>query len=579
MQIRIIKYLILATLFIFCAAPALSQMEGFGKEKSPFSFGSSEKGASIESLLNAEQTPVGARVDPDLYRVGPGDLLSIQIHPMIPLETILAVSPQNTVMIPRLGEFDLDGLTINEAKMLIDKKVKERNPQAEFFLALRQARLVLVTISGNVLNPGTYTLPASYNISAALKVANKIQNKASSSSLKEQRAEESFEIVKDYEKKYSGSGISAEKKYSTRNIICLHQDGTSETADLEKAEALAMPKFNPYLREGDDIIVPFEPKTYPIVSISGAVLNPCVIEYKRGDKVSFLIRLARGFKGDADPDAITLIDANGVKTKLSVDENMRLIGDDYPLEPGSVVIVGEKPAIDLKRRGAASIQGGVKYPGVYPVVPGETKLKQIVESAGGFTDKAYLPLAYIIRRGSENPLSMDTKRDILEYFQYSDLTVYDTLRYKLDMTLKEPIVSCDFVEAFENGSEKDNVPLEDGDIIVIPANPKRVFVFGQVVNPGFIEFVEGQNMQWYIDRAGGFAPGADKDRARIIRGRTKVWLEGAETALVYAGDLIYAPRPPETPPELELQTWSMLLGIISATATLLNLVFYIIRTS
>jgi protein involved in polysaccharide export with SLBB domain len=163
----------------------------------------------------------------------------------------------------------------------------------------------------------------------------------------------------------------------------------------------------------------------------------------------------------------------------------------------------------------------------------------------------------------------------MKYFQYSDLSLDDTTRYNIDINLMRPLVSCDFVAAFKNASDRNNILLEDGDIIVVPENPGKVYVYGQVNQPGYVDFSENKTIQWYIERAGGFAPYADEGRERIIRGKTLVWVK---EGIVYAGDYIYVPRPEDTPRAVTVQEYSVIvsifLAVLSVASIIINLIKY-----
>mgnify|MGYP001173878305 FL=1 len=143
------------------------------------------------------------------------------------------------------------------------------------------------------------------------------------------------------------------------------------------------------------------------------------------------------------------------------------------------------------------------------------------------------------------------------------------------MMLKKQIVSCDFVKAFKENSEIDNVLLYDGDVITVPDNPGYVYVYGQVNHPGYVEFHEGKTMQWYIEKAGGYAQGAAKKRARIIRGKSRVWTEGDENTYVFAGDEIYVPRPPDVPLAIEWQKYGTIASLVSVTVAVIGTLFNI----
>ena len=103
-------------------------------------------------------------------------------------------------------------------------------------------------------------------------------------------------------------------------------------------------------------------------------------------------------------------------------------------------------------------------------------------------------------------------------------------------------------------------------------------MFGQVKNPGVIEYVPNKTIEWYIDQAGGCAAGAKIKRARIIRSNTKVWEEGVdETVVVNAGDEIYVPRAPDIPPSLELQKWAAISGMLGTLAGIISLIVSAIK--
>ncbi len=233
------------------------------------------------------------------------------------------------------------------------------------------------------------------------------------------------------------------------------------------------------------------------------------------------------------------------------------------------------PELEYENLSVVSIRGQVKNPGIYPITYGTTRLKDVVSDAGGFTSKAYLPLAYIIRRQDKIDAYVDHRREYYTAFQYSDLTIEDTSRFSIDMMLKKPIVSCDFAKAFFENSEIDNVLLRDGDVIVVPDNPGYVYVYGQVNHPGYVEFREGQNMEWYIEKAGGYAKGATKNRARIIRGKSRVWTEGDSETFVLAGDEVYVPRPPDIPQGLEWQKYGTIASLVSVTFAVIGTIFNI----
>ena len=534
--------------------------------------------AGSDQLLPKNSIPVGNVVEAENYYVGPGDVLAIQNLSFMAAIDKVIVSPETTVLIPRIGEISLKGKTLAEAREIIIQKMKDINPEVIAFVSLYMPRTVMVQVSGNVRHQGTYTFPASYRVSTALMIANQEKIDPKSISIPQTSALlRSVERKIDNDKKLSRGGIPIEGEYFRRNIAVIHKDGSSDNVDIELAEVTDNSKLDVFLREGDRIMVPYNKEDYELISISGEVLRPYVIVFKSGDKASHLLKMGAGLSKKADMANIYLIDGESKqKIKLDCDSKMNL-SKDYDLTAGSAIIVGRKVRKKAKSKmGIVSVSGEVKSPGVYVIEPGKTKLSEIVETAGGFTNDAYLPLAYVTRNDGEKLSLINARRDLMEKFQYSDLTLEDTTRFQLDMHLRQSMVSCDLNKLFEQNRKDYDIVLNDKDMVVIPDKPSSVYVFGQVNQPGYVEFKENQTMAYYISKAGGYAEGAVESRARIIRGKTRVWVKGGEEVIVYAGDEIYVARTPDVPPGVELQKWAAIAGVLGALATVVNVTFFII---
>ncbi|TAL69743.1 MAG: hypothetical protein EPN82_03745 [Bacteroidetes bacterium] len=531
-----------------------------------------------DKIQKMETMPVGNVINPDFYYVGPGDIFAYQNLSASTNTQYLIVSPENSVMLPRIGEISLKGKTLTETKKIITDIIKQRNPNSLSSLALFKPRTVLITIKGDVFSEGTLSLPATYNVSTAYKLS-ALPTLSSKTTMPE-----SISYLKYIEKKQriskinAGTGSPIHHHYYSRNIYIKHSDGTQQTADIIKATAFNNPLYDPYIKEGDEILVPFEPVSYQEISISGGVLNPSTLPFKEGDKASMLLKIAGGLTDEADIDNIYLMmEGNSEKIKLNIDSSMNLMNGDYDLNAGSMILVGKKNVETHSQLGMVAISGHIKSPGVYPIKNGKTKLKEIIELAGGFTDDAYLPLSNIYRKFNGLSYSVNPRTEIDEKFQYSDLTLQDTVRFNIDQNLKLPIVSCDFDALFKSNSQSDNISLFDGDLIVIPSNPGSVFVYGQVNKPGYVPFENGKNMDWYLEKAGGIAEGGKSGRTRIIRGKNNTWAEGDNDVAVFGGDEIYVPRAEDTPPGTDLQKWAMIVSVLGATAAVINAVIWAIR--
>src|ERR1041384_6939839 len=54
---------------------------------------------------------------------------------------------------------------------------------------------------------------------------------------------------------------------------------------------------------------------------------------------------------------------------------------------------------------------------------------------------------------------------------------------------------------------------------------RRISSFGQVVIPGHIVYVRGRDPKYYIEKAGGYTSRANSGSLKVIKAKTKQWLE------------------------------------------------------
>lgn len=574
---KMLKRILLITLFFYSSYLLNSQIKGLSTIDPEKLFQEDVLGKLDKEQESIKDiSTIGNVVDPKFYYIGPGDLLALQNLTFSINTEYLRITPEVSVLIPRIGELNLSGKTLQEARELIINTIKSRNPEAIVSVSLYKPRNVLVTIRGNVIKDGVYAFPASYRISTAIKMANLTQTQ----NVFQQQQYFTFsrfkDINKEIEKLYNESGLSYSSVYSLRNVSVIHSNGSSETADIIKANALNDPSYDKYIQENDEIFVPFEPESFPSITVSGAVRKPGVYSFKKDDDLNLLLKVSGGLSDDADHNNIFLVNGDGVTQRVELKEGLNP-SNNVPLYPGAILNVGRKKLEKNQNLGIVAVIGNVKQPDNYTITPGRTRLKEVIEMAGGFTNEAYLPLATIIRKRYKYLSPFNPDREVFESFKQTDLTLEDTVRFNIDITYKKPYVVCDFYELFVNNNEQHNVILENEDLITIPSNPKSVYVFGQVKNPGYINFTEKKDIDWYINLAGGYAPKADKGRARIIRGKNKVWIEQEKNVIVFAGDEIYVPKPPDLPPGVEIQNYSLIATAITTAISLSYLLITLFR--
>ncbi len=557
--------------------PLRAQNDGLLSDESNPLFDLQGGGSAISNFMNQGEFnfAIDNVVDPESYYVGPGDIMMLQLVGAMSGEYPLIVSPESAVLLPRIGNVSVRGLTLAEARNAITEVYKQRNANWGVSLTLVQARMIYVNIGGNVAFPRMYILPASIKASTAVKLANQLNSPSISTDIATERQARPTDAQLRKERS-AGQGAQYVGSYASRFTMVFRKNGESVIADELRARINDDAPADPTLREGDEIFVPFEIVNAPTISIAGAVRRPTVLPFREGDRLSFLLKASYGLTESADSTAVYYFDGEaGRKQKIDVAAVLAGSGD-LEVTPGGKIIVEEKSSA-AAGISTVAVSGEVLRPGTYIVQPGVTRLREIIDQAGGFTEDAYLPLAYIQRRDLLAQAEEDRLSALRRMYQYSPLGLGDTARYNVHMLNRRPVVSCDFVAAFDSNSSRDNVPLQDGDVITVPGNPHNVFVFGHVMQPGYVEYVPGKTLSWYIERVGGPSVGAEIDRASLIKGRTRVWLEGEQQIVVESGDQIYVPREPEFPPGIEEQKYGLYVSIASSAVFLISTIVNFFR--
>lgn len=570
----------LLIVIVACAlTPALVLAQGSGGGLDIDRLSSSAKSqGSLSSMLTADQFPTDDVVDPSIYMLGPGDILAYQTTGIDFMEKMTVVTPENTILLERFGVVNVSGKTLQQLRDTLTTIMKQRTASVEIFVTLRRARLVYVTLRGNVTYPGTYAVPASMRVSTFLTVMRQPWLLSKDGGLSELSKGSGNTVVPTKAQELTRSTVTALGPFASRNVAVRHRRG-SQIADIPLSRVDGNSHLDPHVREGDEIDVPYEDRTVVTVSISGAVVSPTTLAYKPGDRVSLLLAAAGGPTSDADLSRVYLIHSSGGgKKPVRITPGFSVDGQDPELEPGSTIIVERRAETGaMATQGVVQVYGEVASPGAVVIIPGATRLSEVIAATGGMRPQASLALSYIVRseRGAATPTQQ--RDDANRTFQYSDLKLEDTTRYNIDQKYRLPYVSCDMLRAMRDTTSAENIVMQSGDIVVVQPTPDRVYVYGQVMRPGYVPFTPNKRLRWYVDRAGGYATGARDDRARIIKGKSMVWVEDDDNVFVEPGDEVYVPRPPDIPVGTELQTYAIVASIASSVVALTATLIAILR--
>src|SRR5437667_451444 len=106
--------------------------------------------------------PAGGRIMPGPdYRLGPGDMLEVQIAGRLDIDRFqVVVDPTGAISVPPLGSIQVGSLSLLEAHRRVVQRASTVFRFADVTLSVSAPRTLEVTLSGEVERPGTLTVSA-----------------------------------------------------------------------------------------------------------------------------------------------------------------------------------------------------------------------------------------------------------------------------------------------------------------------------------------------------------------------------------------------------------------------------------
>ena len=315
----------------------------------------SNKNLSFEPDLNIPT--------PKNYILSAGDELLINVWGDSELNLKLKVSPEGTILIPNLGPVSVSGLTIETAENRIRQELGRimstlsgNTDGANTFVSvsLSQIRSIKVNIVGEVVAPGTYTLPSFATLFNAL---------------------------------YAAGGVN--EIGSLRGIKVYRN--SKEIAKLDVYDYLLNGKYNTNIRleENDMVIVsPYD----QLAVVRGKVKRNRIFEMKKGETLQQLLNMAGGFTGDAYK--------KDVRIKRKADSRYQIATvteDKYPtfamMDGDSLLVDSVIPFYENR----LTVTGAVWRPGEYELNGAVHTVKGLINQAAGLKGDEFTGRAQITR--------------------------------------------------------------------------------------------------------------------------------------------------------------------------------------
>lgn len=335
---------------------------------------------------------------PQNYRLGPGDEVIVDIWGASQATIKQTISPDGEINVENLGPVSLAGKTVKEADAYLKAACGSIYANSQVKLSLGQNRTIQVSVMGEVVNPGSYTLSSFSTMFTAL---------------------------------YAAGGVN---EVGTLRHIQLKRGGrVVSTFDMYDYMLNGKMQNDMRLEDGDVVMV----DTYDcLVCISGAVKRPMYYEMKPSETVSTLMDYAGGFTRDAYRGDVRLV---------RMGQRQREI---YTLNSGEQksfkVMDGDSLSVDaigITYENLVEIKGAVFRPGQFQMGGDINTVKDLISAGGGVTENAFVNRAVLSRMRDDLTLenqSVDVKGILAGTSPDIPLRKNDVLYVPANTDMQEP---------------------------------------------------------------------------------------------------------------------------------------------
>jgi protein involved in polysaccharide export with SLBB domain len=288
---------------------------------------------------------------PKNYQLAADDELLIDVSGYSEANYKLKISPEGVIRIPVAGSVSVSGLTIEQAKKIIVKRLantlySDINSGHTFVeVYLGQIRSMKITIIGEATLPGTFTLPS---------------------------------LATAYNALYACGGPNTNGSF--RNIQVIRNNTPVATIDVYQYLLNGNKKSDVRLMDQDIIKI----NSYDIrVELKGEVKKPGLYDVLPGESLGQVLQYAGGFTDNAYTARIQVF------RNTSKDRKVSTVTDQQWLtavpEKGDTYLIGK---ILNRFTNRVSIRGSIYRPGEYELKDGMT-LSQLIAEADGIREDAF----------------------------------------------------------------------------------------------------------------------------------------------------------------------------------------------
>ncbi len=366
----------------------------------------------------------------DIYLLGPGDLISIDIFNVPEYSGEQRVLANGRVNLPAIGQLSIVGLTISQAEQAISSAYSSKIRYPRTTLSLISPRQLRIAITGEIYQPGVYTIPVDETgqfptLVDAIQLAGGMTQSANMEQVQVQRNVENGKtqsFTSDLAMLIGQGDLQQDFPLRDGDAITISQ---ASDIDLRASNQLAISNLATDEEESIAVVVVgevFRPGTYNYASRRTSSQSVTVSNNTAANTVqqpgrltvTRALRLAGGIKPLADLRKVEVkrTTRSGNSQTISLDlwqlveagENSQ----DLVLQTGDTIIVPTAVAANpeqISRLTATNLSpdtitvnvvGEVEQPGTVTVTA-NTTLNQVLLAAGGFNRRAKEETVELIR--------------------------------------------------------------------------------------------------------------------------------------------------------------------------------------
>ena len=287
-------------------------------------------------------------------------------------------------------------------------------------------------------------------------------------------------------------------------------DGTSPNIALQKNDILYIPSIHD-LSDRGNIIVHGEvakPDSYPYAD--NMTLEDLIIQAGGLREAASTVRVdvtrrIKNPRSTADNDTIGQMFSFSLKDGFIIDGQ-----PGFVLQPYDEVYVRRSPGYQAQQN--VGIEGEILFGGTYALTSREERLSDLVNKAGGATNYAYLRGAKLTRIANA-----DEKKRMGDVIRLMRRQLGEEMMDSLGIDIENTFtVGIDLERALRNPKSSSNIVLREGDVISIPKNTNTVTINGAVMVPNTVSYLEGKDVDYYLNQSGGYSDNAKKSKKFIV---------------------------------------------------------------